>query len=49
MSTMLINFAARALLAVEVAGPIAGVLVLIVGIEVLRYQVMKKQEETKNA
>lgn len=45
--SILIDIAARLLLAVEIAGLIGGVVVLIVGIEVLRYQDMKKQEETK--
>lgn len=47
MST-LIDFMGRVLLAVEVAGLIAGVVVLIVGAEVLRYQDMKKQEGESN-
>ena len=48
MST-LIDLAVRVLLVVEIALLIAGVLALIVGIEVLRYKDMQKQEETKNA
>lgn len=43
--SILIDIAARVLLALEVAGLIAGVVVLIVGIEVLRYQDMKKEAE----
>lgn len=46
MST-LIDIAGRVLLAVEIAGLIAGVVALIVGFEVLRYKDMQKQEEAK--
>ena len=48
MST-LIKIAVRALLVVEVTLLFAGVVALIVGIEVLRYKDMQKQEEMKNA
>lgn len=47
--SMLIKIAGRVLLAVEVTLLIAGVVSLIVGIEVLRYKDKQKQEETKNA
>ena len=45
--SMLIEIAGRVLLAVEITLLIAGVVSLIVGIEVLRYKDMQKQEETK--
>lgn len=47
--SMLIDLAGRVLLALEIAGLIAGVAALIVGIEVLRYQDMRKQEGESNA
>lgn len=45
----LIEIAGRVLLTVEIIGLIAGVVALVVGYEVLRYQEMKKQEGENNA